>query len=134
MSPQWSGVLSRFGQGTIPHIGIDIRPTGVRLCSSLRKSSLPNISFGAVAAEPGGAWGAQPPPMKKVGGLKVCLAPPPPQYLPSAPRSGDRWENFEVGAEHILDREVPFPAIWGVCKATNFGVRSAPTDGGAPLR
>ena len=81
----------------------------------------------------GGLGGAQPP-MKKVGGLKVCLAPPP-QYLPSAPRSGDRWENFEVGAEHILDREVPFPAIWVlVCKAKKIFVRSAPTDGGAPLR
>ena len=38
-----------------------------------------------------------------------------------------------MGAEHILDREVPFPAIWGVCKAKNSFVRSAPTDGGAPL-
>lgn len=42
-------------------------------------------------------------PMKKVcvGGGKGMFSP---QYLPSAPRSGDRGENFEVGAEHILDR------------------------------
>ena len=83
-------------------------------------------TFLAVAAE---LW-------KKVGRLLI-------QCLPSGP-SGDRGENFEVGVEHILDRcnahtayntqEVPFPAIWRVCKAKNFLARSAPADGGAPLR
>ena len=41
-------------------------------------------------------------PNGKVGeGLKVCSAPPP--LFASAPRSGERGENFEVGDEHILD-------------------------------
>ena len=38
---------------------------------------------------------------EKSGGLKVCSAP---NNLPSAPRIRDRGENFEVGAEHILDK------------------------------
>ena len=87
--------------------------------------------WGAVAAEPGGGLGGLSPPNEKSGGVKVCLAPP--IFAKCSKKRGPLGE-YEVGAEHILDREVPFPAIWGVCKAKNFFVRSAPTDGGAPLR
>ena len=78
----------------------------------------PLISVESSGGGTGGGLGGLSPPNEKSGGAKGMFSPP--QYLPSAPRSGDRWENFEVGAEHILDREVPFPAIWGVCKAKKF--------------
>ena len=64
-----------------------------------------------------GVLGGLSPPNEKSGGLKVCLAP---QYLPSAPRSGDRWENFEVGLNIFLIGKCRFRPYGGFVKPNIF--------------